>query len=90
MAMYAICFEVEGRGEFPLDMLRYDQCHPARADDAAVIGYTRTERTLRGNGASRVRLTHYAPRRSWLPTSGRWSSFLWSVDPQSLIVLEVR
>lgn len=61
-------FEVEGSGEFPYDMLRYDMCWPAtEMYDSAQLSTRKNERrkvTLRG-------------LRS--PTDGRWRSFGWTV-----------
>lgn len=64
-------FEVMGKGEFPFDMLRYDQCWPVDGDSAAqipnyvVAGVPNREvRTIRFNSLKR-------------PTIDRWSSFLW-------------
>ena len=37
-AQNALIFEVQGRGEFPLDMLRYDLCWPATEGDAIPLG----------------------------------------------------
>ncbi len=58
-------FTVEGRGDFPFDMLRYDCCWPARGEDAAALSDT---------GRRTVTLLS-----SQEPTRGRWSSFLWGV-----------
>ena len=65
-------FTVTGRGQFPCDMLRYDQCHPIAADDAAHIqdGCRDNERD--------VQLGRWA-HQGWLPTNDRWRSFHWAV-----------
>jgi hypothetical protein len=74
---HAVTFEVQGRGAFPCDMLRYDACFPLRDIDAHAI--------QRSDDGSRdvvtVRLTRTAERANWEPTAGRWSSFGWSVRP---------
>lgn len=61
-------FTVEGRGQFPTDMLRYDACWPIDPDSAVNV----TARDY--NGPRRVRLRSYRE-----PTQGRWASFLWYV-----------
>jgi hypothetical protein len=67
-AQNAIEFTVEGKGMFPLDMLRYDLCWPAGGGDAAHIGGTY-------EAASRqIRMRGLKP-----PTVGRWASFGWTV-----------
>lgn len=60
-------YVVEGFGDFPLDMLRYDCAWPKEEKDAGVA--QQHERGLR-----RVRLTGTRP-----PTEARWHSFLWKV-----------
>ncbi len=67
-------FTVEGSGEFPLDMLRYDKCWPMRCIDVDKI-----EQPLGGWSTRRVRLvTHVRTGQSW-PTIDRWRSFGWRV-----------
>lgn len=63
-------FKVTGRGQFPLDMLRYDGCWPARPEDVELMrGDVRSQpRTI-----SLVTISHHAP------TAGRWESFGWTV-----------
>ncbi len=80
--LFIVAFTVVGRGEFPLDMLRYDQCHPAGGDDAAMI----KDRLVEDGAVKtrRIRLVTRGMPRHWQPTAGRWSSFLWSVDPESI------
>lgn len=65
-------FTVQGRGRFPVDMLRYDGCYPASSADAQII-----EETIRGDrtGLQQVQLgTHNGK-----PTADRWRSFGWTV-----------
>ncbi|HEX8551048.1 MAG TPA: hypothetical protein VF681_05775 [Abditibacteriaceae bacterium] len=67
----SVRFTVVGRGDFPLDMLRYDRCFPRTGNDAAAAqspGETRT-----------VELTRDAATRYWRPCEGRWQSFGWTV-----------
>lgn len=89
MSTYIVTFEVTGRIPFPLDMLRYDSCFPVRGEDAGMIerSFERAQRrevlAELPERCFRVRLEHvgYSP---WLPTTGRWESFLWSVDSQTV------
>lgn len=74
-----VSFQVEGRGSFPLDMLRYDQCWPAGPEDVAKMGLDREQRTVKLNRATHHRLHG--------PTFERWRSFGWSVVPQSAVPL---
>jgi hypothetical protein len=62
-------FVVEGSGEFPFDMLRYDSCWPQNGDSAAFMSKHYTERrkiTLESVGIS-------------TPSVNRWASFNWRV-----------
>jgi hypothetical protein len=65
-----------------MDMLRYDACYPATSDDAAEIATSLD----RYDERFEIKLVSWHPmvvERG--PTCGRWSSFLWSVDPDSII-----
>lgn len=65
---------VEGRGAFPVDMMRYDTCYPATESDANAI----RESFADPSGVTRVRLN----RRSVSdrePQYARWESFGWRV-----------
>ena len=64
-------FVVEGGGEFPYDMLRYDACYPTEESEARSLDSA--ERAVR-----RVTLEHRG-EKSWKPTEGRWASFTWRV-----------
>jgi hypothetical protein len=61
-----------GRGDFPLDMLRYDQCWPASTDDA----FNLLERDV--DLRSIDLLSHIEP------TIDRWLSFGWSIGVEKL------
>ena len=61
-------FKVEGRGTFPVDMLRYDQCWPATTDAAMSIVHL---------DYSKVREAEMVSHRQ--PTPARWESFGWKV-----------
>lgn len=73
--MYVTQFTVEGFGEFPVDMLRYDSCWPGRPEDAAAIidhGDFRTRRAVQ-------LVTAHATKGYPKITDDRWSSFGWQV-----------
>lgn len=63
-------FIVEGRGSFPIDMLRHDSCWPATSTDTRAIEA--------GPASERRRVTLHTDN-PYYPTVGRWNSFLWSV-----------
>ena len=65
---------VSGRGQFPLDMLRYDLAWPATSQDAAALDNYTGVRTIRS-----VKLQSYCE-----PTIDRWLSFCWSVGTEKL------
>lgn len=70
--VYITTFIVEGRGQFPTDMLRYDTCVPNTSADATAIdnaGY-QEPRT--------VELRRYSSVNG-PPTIARWNSFYWKV-----------
>lgn len=69
-AQGAISFTVEGRGHFPIDMLRYDVCWPATGSDSMDI-----------EGSSRPsNLQHRIDMRGLKdPTVARWRSYGWDV-----------
>lgn len=75
MRMYHVAFTVRGGGEFPLDMLRYDNAVPATTEDAM--------RAQNRTGTREVRLDRWSPNPDPLPTYGRWASFGWSVVENS-------
>ena len=61
---------VQGGGEFPVDMLRYDRLAPYSESDSYAIA----ESIREGTGKRTVQVTRYAEAR-WTPTVGRWESF---------------
>lgn len=65
---------VEGSGEFPLDMLRYDSCHPAEKVDSLVI-----DRSRRRPPRRRCVVLFRQSVSSKGPTHARWRSFAWTV-----------
>ncbi len=76
-----VTIEVAGRGEFPMDMLRYDMACPVRGEDAARLTSIIGDSALTGyhTGVSwenPIRLHVFTPGG---PTFARWLSFGWSV-----------
>lgn len=74
-----ISYTVEGRGEFPIDMLRYAQAWPQTPDDAAAITNTMIFYDAQGNRTDpvrkfRVRLNAVTERDLHMVTK-RWESF---------------
>ena len=59
---------IKGRGEFPMDMLRYDQAVPGTTGDANAIGDTFRDLRMR----MRWTVVVITPR---FPTVARWASF---------------
>lgn len=67
--MYESFIVVEGRGTFPMDMLRYDRCFPASELDSSIAN-------MDGHRALILcRRSESSPD----PTKGRWNSFGWDV-----------
>lgn len=76
---YTHVFTVAGSGQFPLDMLRRDKCHPQAEIDA-------TTAQARGSSLDRhVTLERQRGDRWWHPTFGRWQSFGWRVVSWELV-----
>lgn len=66
-------FEVEGRGTFPIDMLRYDSCWPkSEGTDSHEVESTFRPRS--GGITRKVTLIGLTE-----PTEARWQSFGWKV-----------
>jgi hypothetical protein len=86
--LYPVTATVEGAGEFPIDMLRYDACWPASERDSAIL-----LDSMNGSGRRKVQLYHYtesAPARldprdpEYMGarvglTPARWRSFSWRI-----------
>ncbi len=83
MALHIRYFTVRGRGEFPLDMLRYDKCWPSQSTDADKISPTYD--TLKSESRSElgrrdVYLCKYTRLKTGsVSTAARWASFGWDV-----------
>jgi len=80
MPMYKVQFTVKGKGSFPLDMLRYDACFPNTQQDVANLDWDRGDRRI----AREVTLVAYTSSPRLIPTTARWSSFMWHVDPDTV------
>lgn len=70
-------FTVEGGGNFPLDMLRYDRCWPASQEDVWKISTNDLARR-------QVTLTRLVHNKNKLPAIDRWASYNWTYLPQSM------
>lgn len=78
-----ICFTVEGRGQFPADMLRYDACWPYReAGDSSGITMSAE---LNGEAYFAKRQVTLITDNQHAPTVGRWQSFGWRVISQEVV-----
>lgn len=79
--VYVTTFSVGGRSDFPLDMLRYDNCYPARSEDAAAIVAT----IARYDGEHEtIKLEKRHAGKDPNLTPDRWASFVWSLDRDSI------
>ena len=83
-AAQAYRFTVEGSGEFPFDMLRYDRCWPKDEshDVVNMTSYSRDRFSLRKRQVELIGLND--------PTSARWASFGWKIVQFDRISLNVR
>ena len=70
--MKTIMITVEGMGEFPYDMLRYDGCYPRTEADSAELSRHSTRRRI-------VQLIAERQPGEPLATPERWESFNWRV-----------
>lgn len=68
-------YTVRGSGQFPADMLRYDQSWPERDSDAVLL--TRSDAIRLVDGPREVRLVTHG-----VITPQRWLSFGWQVIEQ--------
>jgi hypothetical protein len=70
-------YEVEGLGDFPLDMLRHDQAYPADEESVeAILSGLAWAAVKRKKVRSTVRVRLVSERA---PTVERWRSFGWTV-----------
>ena len=70
--------EVKGKGEFPVDMLRYDRCYPYTGEDSNNMAI-RMDRSIitEDHEDVTIRLSRYVGGKKDEPTYKRWASFLW-------------
>lgn len=83
--VYKVRFTVEGRGAFPIDMLRYDASWPISELDSAVLvnpaGTRKVTLAHCDSGKAPVKLpidVRFAAARCGL-TPARWESFGWRI-----------
>jgi hypothetical protein len=72
-------FTVEGRGFFPIDMLRYDACWPMTQEDVCRMTLDGTTRGMMPADRPAVKVRMASHRE---PTAARWASFGWKVVAQ--------
>ena len=84
MKLYIYTFTVTGKGDFPVDMLRYDSVYPVTEGDSFAMAYKPTA-AFRPLPTITVTVEHRSTEPDWLPTVGRWESFGWSPDLDGLI-----
>jgi hypothetical protein len=76
-------FTVKGNGEFPQDMLRYDNCVAATPEDEAKIDWSYEDEFPEGgeHGLYRREVNLIATfAHKWQePTKDRWESFDWKI-----------
>lgn len=72
---YKFRYTVEGRGEFPFDMLRYECSYPASEQESRLLT---SQASIRA-GRRSVALVHFDTWKGWTPAEDRWKSFLWRV-----------
>jgi len=99
MPTYVVTFKVRGSGAFPLDMLRYDACHPTRPDDVSKLMFNFTDddyheqRTVQlktylntsKKNAERLVSRGLTPSDTYKDRQGRWASFGWHVVEKELL-----
>ena len=82
---YFQTFVVRGRWNFPIDMLRYDQCWPI-GDGLELIGHSiRGVRPDNSSDGHSVKLGRWVDHPSRRPTLGRWASFGWYVIEDTIM-----
>lgn len=73
---FCVTFQVQGRGSFPIDMLRYDSACPSHENDSHAID--------RHDGERVVTLRRFTKDRAKFSSSpARWASFGWPIVPNS-------
>lgn len=79
MSIWVHTFKVNGKGLFPMDMLRYDRCYPAGPESVAAIVQRTSADGLSQPERRDAVLCHVTSDRHWKPEDGRWTSFGWEV-----------
>lgn len=78
-------FTVEGTGNFPYDMLRYDRCYPASGNQSNELSDNPLPRPddylTKSRQVQLRRLAHFKGDR---PTIDRWKSFGWVVLEETI------
>lgn len=76
---------------FPIDMLRYDRCHPKGEDDSVLITGTfwrqRVSRTAAEEAEAAdfsISIMKVGTSKTWRPRAARWESFGWEVIEESI------
>ena len=73
-------FKVRGKGQFPVDMLRYDECYPVDPVSVENIQEQKREgKTESSGGRPVLRDVHLVSYKAYGPTEARWESFNWMV-----------
>lgn len=74
-------FKVEGSGDFPVDMLRFDGCYPRTTEDAMNLKLGEFDRTKRRS----IELLMPVENRQREPSTDRWNSFGWIITEIAFI-----
>ncbi len=69
-------FRVQGSGQFPADMLRYNACYPTDTEDAVDMYVDHRDDEYH---KQRVITLSALAHKNWTPTNERWQSFGWQV-----------
>jgi hypothetical protein len=84
-------FSVCGTGEFPQDMLRYDNCQPLTDEDKRIVyaEYGKDDEVLWDNQTERLRANtvRLVTDRRFV-TNARWRSFLWHVAQEPVLLID--
>lgn len=82
---YRQTFAVEGTGDFPYDMLRYDQCWPCLETETPLMD---SNKMLHDDDwfrkPRRVSMARDVEQKGDVPSVGRWRSFNWHVVEESI------
>lgn len=69
--MYHQVFKVQGKGAFPIDMLRYDYCYPHSEEDSRKVFL---------KGIRTIELVRRIDREGTVPAAGHWLSYGWKIQ----------